>query len=45
MKFLKGHNSLKNVNEVTALVLRISSDDAIYLYQVSLKSLKRFQSY
>ena len=37
----KFHNSLKNVGGVTVLVLCTSSDDGLYLYQVSLKYLDR----
>ena len=35
VKFAKGHNSVKNVGGVMVLVLCMSSDDALYLYQVS----------
>ena len=35
IKFSKGHNSVKNVGGVTVLVLCTSSDDAVYLYQIS----------
>ena len=35
VKFLKGHNFGNNVGGVTYLVICISSDDALYLYQVS----------
>ena len=34
LKFLKEHNSAKNVGGVTVLILCILSDDAVYLYQV-----------
>ena len=34
-KISKGHNSLKNVGGVTVLVLCKSSDDDLFLYQVS----------
>ena len=34
-KISKGHNSVKNVGGVKVLVLCISSDDDLYLYQVS----------
>ena len=44
-QFTKGHNSIKTVNGVMVLNLSISSDDALYLYQVSRKYLKGFQSY
>ena len=33
--FSKGHNSVKYVGGVTVLVLCTSSDDGLYLYQVS----------
>ena len=32
---LKGHNSVKNVGGITVLVLCTSSDNGLYLYQVS----------
>ena len=32
MTFSKGHNSIKNIDEVTVLILCTSSDDALYLY-------------
>ena len=35
MKFSKGHTSVNNVDGVTVLVLCISSDNALYLNQVS----------
>ena len=35
VKFSKGHNFVKNVGGVTVLVLCTSSDNALYLYQVS----------
>ena len=44
-QFTKGHNSVKIENGVMVLDLRISSDDALYLYQLSRKYLKGFQSY
>ena len=44
-QFTKGHNSIKTVNGVTVLNLCTSSDDALYLYQVSKTYLKGFQSY
>ena len=44
-KFSREHNSVKNVDGVTVLNLCISFDDDLYLYQVSRKYLKRFQSY
>ena len=34
-KIAKGHNSIKNVGEVTVLVHCTSSDDGSYLYKVS----------
>ena len=34
-KISKGHNSVKNVGGVLVLVLCTSSDDGLYLYQVS----------
>ena len=40
----KGHNSIKNVGGVSVLVLFTLSDDALYLYQVSRKYLKWYQS-
>ena len=44
-QFTKGHNSVKTVDGVMVLNLCTSSDDALYLYQVSRKYLKGFQSY
>ena len=44
-KFTKGHNSVKTVDGVMVLNLCTSSDDALYLYQVSRKYLTGFQSY
>ena len=41
-QFTKGHNSVKTVNGVMILNLCTSSDDALYLYQVSRKYLKGF---
>ena len=35
VKFSKGPNSVKNADGVMILVPCISSDDALYLYQVS----------
>ena len=35
LKFSKGHNSIKHVDGVMVLVLCTSSDDTIYMYQVS----------
>ena len=43
--FTKGHNSVKTVDGVMVLNLCTSSDDVLYLYQVSRKYLKGFQSY
>ena len=34
LKISKGHNSVKNVDGVSVLVLCTSSDGDIYLYQV-----------
>ena len=45
LKFLKGHDSVKNVSGISVLNLCISSDSALYLYQVSRKYLKGYQSY
>ena len=45
LQFTKGHNSLKTVDGIMVLNLCISSDDGLYLYQVSRKCLKGFQSY
>ena len=44
-KISKGHNSVKNVGGVSVLALCTSSDDRLYLYQVSWKYLERYQSY
>ena len=41
----KGHNSIKTVYGVMVLNLCTSSDDTLYLYQVSRKYLIGFQSY
>ena len=35
LKFAKGHNSVKNVGGVMVLILCVSFDDALYLYEVS----------
>ena len=35
VKISKEHNSVYNVGEVRVLVLCISSDNALYIYQVS----------
>ena len=45
LQFTKGHTSVKTVVGIMELNLCTSSDDAIYLYQVSRKYLKGFQSY
>ena len=45
LQLTKGHNYIKTVGGVMVLVLCTSSDDALYLYQVSKKYLKEFQSY
>ena len=44
-KISKGHNSVKNVVGVLILILCPSSDDGLYLYQVSLKYHDQYQSY
>ena len=44
-KFTKGHNSVNTVDGVMVLNLCTLSDNALYLYQVSRKYLKGFQSY
>ena len=44
-QFTNGRNSIKTVNGVIVLNLCTSSDDALYLYQVSRKYLKGFQSF
>ena len=44
-KFTMGHNSVKTVDGVMVLNLCTSSDDVLYLYQVSRKYLTGFQSY
>ena len=41
----KGHNSVKKVGGVTNLVFYTLSDNVLYLYHVSPKYLKGFQSY
>ena len=43
MKFTKGHNSIKSVSKVRSLALCISSNEALYLYQVLRKYLKAFR--
>ena len=44
-KISKGNKSAKNVDGVTVVNLRTSSDHALQLYQVSWNYLKRYQSY
>ena len=44
-KISRGHTSIKNVGKVIVLVLCTSSNDTLYLYQVSGKHFKGFQSY
>ena len=44
-QFTKGRDSIKAVDRVMVLSLCTSSDDALYLYQVSRKHLKGFQNY
>ena len=41
----KGNNSKTVLTRVTIFSLCMSSDGALYLYEVSLKCLKRFSSY
>ena len=43
LKFSKGH--VNSVGGVMVLVLSISSDSVLYIYQVLSKYLKGFQSY
>ena len=43
--FSMGHNSVKKLDDVMVLVLCISSDNALYLYQDLCKYLKRLRSY
>ena len=45
LKYAKGHNSVKSVGGVLELVQYTMSDNALYLYQVLSKYLKRFNSY
>ena len=45
LQFTKGHNSIKTVDGVMVLNLCTTSENALYLYQVSRKYLKGFQSY
>ena len=45
LQFTKGHNSIKTVDGVMVLNLCTTSQNALYLYQVSRKYLKGFQSY
>ena len=44
-QFTKGHNFVKTVNGGMVLNLCTSTDDVLYLYQVSRKYLKGLQSY
>ena len=44
-KFKMGHNSIKTVDGAMLLNLCTSTDDALYLYQLSRKYLTGFQSY
>ena len=44
-EFSKGHNSVKNVERSMIFALCISSNHVLYLYNVSWKYLKGFQSY
>ena len=45
LKYKKGHNSIDNVGGILFLVCYILSDHVLYLYQVSWKLLKDFDSY
>ena len=45
LQFTKEHNSVKTVDGVIELNLCTSSNDALYLYQVSSKYLKGFKRY
>ena len=45
LKFTKGHKIRENYRWSYVTFLCPSSDDALYLYQVSRKYLKGFQSY
>ena len=45
LKISKGNNSAKNVGGVTVVNLCTSSDDGLYLCQVSWNYLERYQSY
>ena len=45
LEFSKGHNSVNNVGGVMVLVLSISSDSVLYLYQVLPMYLTGFQCY
>ena len=40
LKFAKGHNTVKNADEVMVLVLSTSSDNALHMYHVLPKYLK-----
>ena len=44
-KISKGHNSIKNEDGITVLVLCTSSDDGLYLYKVSYIYSQRYESY
>ena len=45
LKIIKGNNSAKNLGGVNVVYLCTLSNHALYLYQVSLNNLKRYQSY
>ena len=44
-KISKSYNSIKNEGGMSVLVLCTSSDDGLYLYQVSRKYLEQYESY
>ena len=44
-QFTKGHNYIKSIGRVMIFILFTSSDDVLYLYQVSRKYLEWSQSY
>ena len=44
-QFTKGHDSVNTIDGVMILNLCTSSDNALYLYQVSKKYLTGFQTY
>ena len=44
-KFSKRHRSVENIGGIMILVFNTFSDHALYLYKVSRKYLKGFQSY